>query len=359
MAFPSVPNTFSSGSVISSSQVNTNFSSLVSGFSDGTKDFSMNNGTLAGTLTVPTISCTTTLKIADGSVSVPSLALSSDADGSGTGLYRKAANSLGFVANGAEVGSFSASGGWTIGVNTAAQIIIGTSLSIQLTQTSNADCDIRNVSANAGAGLTVNAFVPATSTTGDVRYRASIDSGISWTWGLDNSDSDAFVLSRNASLGTNNVCRVDPTVQSFQIKGTNTNDDATAGWVGEEIRSASAATVVISTTNTWQDITSISLTAGDWDVTGLLRFTDPGATITAQAQGVISLNSGNTTTDHVLGDNQLTQRIPTSTEGSSITISEYRISLSSTTTVYLKALISFSAGNPQIDGHRLSARRRR
>jgi len=58
---------------------------------------------------------TSPVLIPDGSVTAPGLALSSDADGSGTGLYRIAANTLGFTANGVESGRISSAGAWSIG----------------------------------------------------------------------------------------------------------------------------------------------------------------------------------------------------------------------------------------------------
>lgn len=51
--------------------------------------------------------------IGAGSVTAPGLAFSDDADGSGTGLYRVAANTMGFAANGVQVGEFG-SAGWTL-----------------------------------------------------------------------------------------------------------------------------------------------------------------------------------------------------------------------------------------------------
>jgi len=51
-------------------------------------------------------------RLADGTVSVPSIAFTNSTT---TGLFRKAANSVGFSAAGAEIGSFSATGAWTLG----------------------------------------------------------------------------------------------------------------------------------------------------------------------------------------------------------------------------------------------------
>lgn len=51
MAYPSVTYTFTNGTTADGANVSTNFTNLVSGFSDGTKDFNMNAGTLAGNFT--------------------------------------------------------------------------------------------------------------------------------------------------------------------------------------------------------------------------------------------------------------------------------------------------------------------
>jgi hypothetical protein len=48
----------------------------------------------------------------------------------------------------------------------------------------------------------------AGSTASDAYFKADISGGQNWTFGLDNSDSDAFALSSNATLGTTNVMRV-------------------------------------------------------------------------------------------------------------------------------------------------------
>lgn len=53
--------------------------------------------------------------VSAGSVSAPSVGFSADDDGAGTGFYRVGANSLGFAANGVNVGQYSSAGAWTLG----------------------------------------------------------------------------------------------------------------------------------------------------------------------------------------------------------------------------------------------------
>ena len=48
----------------------------------------------------------------------------------------------------------------------------------------------------------------AGATASDAYFQSEISGGQAWTWGLDNSDSDAFAISQGSALGTNNVMRV-------------------------------------------------------------------------------------------------------------------------------------------------------
>ena len=81
----------------------------------------------SGTITVPNATDTLatltgtetfsnkTVGLANGTVGAPSLNFTADADGTGTGIYRIAANNLGFSANGIAVGDINAIGSWTVG----------------------------------------------------------------------------------------------------------------------------------------------------------------------------------------------------------------------------------------------------
>jgi hypothetical protein len=211
-----------------------------------------------------------------------------------------------------------------------------------------------------GAGTSAPATTGTTPGTGTVirvkgNSNAVLDLG-------SNSTTYAWIQSYDATgMNTNYPLWLNPNGGAVSIFGTATNDSASAGFVGEEIRSQSTSAANITTTTTYQNFTSISLTAGDWDVTGQVKVSGNGATWTGYAMAV-SINTGNTTTDHVTGDNVWTE----STGGSyqtnetfGMTIATYRLSLSATTTVYLKGRATFSAGTPQILAGRISARRMR
>jgi hypothetical protein len=128
------------------------------------------------------------------------------------------------------------------------------------------------------------------------------------------------------------------------LTGTNTNDAAAAGRVGEYISSTVASASAVSLTNaTTSNITSISLTAGDWDVSGEVGFTGNGATVQTYQLGSItqtSLNIDQTGGMSVGGSPRADTTGQTSINR--MAVIGGRISLSTTTTVYLTAQAGFS-----------------
>lgn len=143
--------------------------------------------------------------------------------------------------------------------------------------------------------------------------------------------------------------------QAVIIRGVATNSSAAAGMVGEYISSSITSATNFPATGVYGDGTSISLTAGDWDVSLVACGTINGATQTSWRIG-ISQTTGNSGTGLVTGDNLVFCGPPSATTDVTLTISGYRQSLASTTTVYAKVQASFSAGTPQYT-LRLSARR--
>lgn len=124
--------------------------------------------------------------------------------------------------------------------------------------------------------------------------------------------------------------------------GTATNDSAAAGNIGEIVSSLVATGSAVSlTTATPANVTSISLTAGDWDVEGNVNFNATGATITAGSAG-INTTSATVPTD---GSEAFAGILSTTANTvDTITLPRKRISISATTTVYLVGSRTFSAG---------------
>lgn len=138
------------------------------------------------------------------------------------------------------------------------------------------------------------------------------------------------------------------------IKGTNTNNNATAAWVGEQIQSVVSLTSVPMATTQYGTLASISLTAGDWDVSAVVKVTPNGATITLCDFG-IGTADGNSTSGMVPGDNAYFPALNGS-NAFGASIPPWRVSIAGTTTYYLKLYLAYSVATPQYEC-RISARR--
>jgi len=121
------------------------------------------------------------------------------------------------------------------------------------------------------------------------------------------------------------------------IKGGQTQAPS-AGFLGEQIRSA-VATISMSTTGTVNNITSISLTAGIWDVSGNAECVFSVGTSVAWGVSVNTTSATNGTA----GDNFMQTTIALNTR-LAITIPQYRITLAAPATVYLVGQAQFSGG---------------
>lgn len=117
-----------------------------------------------------------------------------------------------------------------------------------------------------------------------------------------------------------------------------------AGFIGEQVRATVASGSAISlTTATAANVTSISLTAGIWSVTGLIQFAGTPTTSGPQQGGVSSLSASIGT----LGDNasQVAWLSANILAGACpLVIPDYVFTLTSTTTIYLVAYGTFSSG---------------
>jgi hypothetical protein len=119
------------------------------------------------------------------------------------------------------------------------------------------------------------------------------------------------------------------------IGGVITNSNAAAGIVGEYITSSVASGSAVSlTTNVAINITSISLTAGDWDVFGAIGLL-PGVTTS-----LTFISGGQSSTSATLGalgtffSHSIAAVVPGAV-GQVSPIPTTRVSLAATTTIYL------------------------
>jgi hypothetical protein len=121
---------------------------------------------------------------------------------------------------------------------------------------------------------------------------------------------------------------------STDHRGTSTTSNASIGFVGEYVASQ-ITTNVAFTQNTVTNITSISLTAGDWDVHGsvMLAYTTTNST-------TFTLQGGISTTASTLGSQDTYSQLmvhagSTASQTQSFATPVVRVSLATTTTVYL------------------------
>ncbi len=146
------------------------------------------------------------------------------------------------------------------------------------------------------------------------------------------------------------------------LPATNTNDNAIAGTVGEYVSSAiaSGSAVDLTVSDTTYNVTSISLTAGDWDVWAQAQSRGNPATTVVYMLASISTTSA--TQNSAADRSNLTAPGggPTLFAFSFITlpIGPCRISLAATTTIYLVAQCGFGTNTAAAYGT-LHARRAR
>lgn len=309
------------------------------------------------------------------------------------GMYLSAANTVGFSTNTALAGSINASQVWDIGTSTGQQTIEG-GLIIKNVKNVVQAVIVNGASTYTGSnhyGFSVTGSTNVSNTAAYGLYSQQTTAASSATTISSNYFADGVVKGAAASLtnhveflssasnrnATNNAVLTDSPIFTGNyginlstsnpsiitgptaIGGTITNNSASAGFVGEYIESViSTATNVPGATTVWGNMTSISLTAGDWEVTLNVNFVNNGATVETFAFAAISINSGVTTTDQVIGSNQQSTFVPTSSRDSFVAISNYRLSFASTTTVYAKCDLDYATGNPQYRC-RISARRMR
>lgn len=164
------------------------------------------------------------------------------------------------------------------------------------------------------------------------------------------------VITNKWSLGTQGSFKIGGSLVTIgtasKIAGTATNDSAASGIIGEEIISNQSTYTNYTTTATYQQIVTISLTAGDWDITAAGTFSGNSATLTTTANAIFLVGTVTASaTGAVEGQSLLyiDQNIVGASK-QSITIGPFRVSIASTTSYFLNTQSTFTVGNPQFVG---------
>lgn len=134
--------------------------------------------------------------------------------------------------------------------------------------------------------------------------------------------------------------------QTNGIVGTTTNNNANAGSVGEYV--TATGTAVSITTSTLTNVTSVSLTAGDWEISSSLTFLPAASTTMSLLVGGISSTTAALPADPFTWLVQSTGLTPGAKQSSAIPTQ--RFSLPSTTTIFLVAEALFGVSTMTATG---------
>ena len=173
-----------------------------------------------------------------------------------------------------------------------------------------------------------------------------------WKGKLNKGDVLSFRYDINATLSNN------PITHWIQIQSL--PDFTTYGVLNpntELKESAIALTNYIIAASTWGDLTSITLEAGEWDLSGFVNMFSNGAVVGGNFQIGVSTTPGNSGAGLIIGDNSAVDFINgTSGAWVSAYCPEFTVSPTATTTYYLKCNKAGSITNLQ-HASKLRARR--
>jgi hypothetical protein len=202
-----------------------------------------------------------------------------------------------------------------------------------------------NIPFNNGKGFqdnNGNSLLSFTVTASAVNYIDITNNATGSSPTLSALGSDSNIILTLLGKGTGGVA----------LLGTSTNDSASSGYVGQLISSVVTSGSLVSLTNaTAANITSISLPAGDYDVYGNVYIQNQAASVIFSGFAWVSLTSA------TQPDISLINGIGVTCTQVGVQTQTLRVSLSSTTTVYLSCISVFSTATSACGG--IYARRRR
>lgn len=158
------------------------------------------------------------ISLVSGNASVSGIHFAdTDADAVGFVEYNHSTNTLNFGTSATSRGTVNSVGGWTINApdsgNTLLVSQVAGALAIATSQALSGDAIVWRIAntSNTAASNSRLEITVAGSTAADAYILLRVTSNTDWSFGIDNSDSDALVLSNSTALGTNNRWRVSTT----------------------------------------------------------------------------------------------------------------------------------------------------
>ena len=165
------------------------------------------------------------------------------------------------------------------------------------------------------------------------------------------SGSNANLVIGNGGISADGIPAV--FAKPGQLPATATNDSAPAGDLGQYMVSTVAAGSAISLTNTTAaDITSITLTPGDWDVTGVVAFVGNASTTVTELIGAIGTTANTLVNDPAVERRAFLNGGAAYANGSYMTEgpSSVRYTVAANTTIYLIAWAQFGTSTQSAYG---------
>ena len=262
--------------------------------------------------------------------------------------------------------SLTIQGGNSTGTGSGGSIIFqtgkaGLTGSSQNTMTTAVTIDASQNVTLAGTSLSFSSSTPVITIPRGGTYQLKDTGGNARTFGTVDSSSNLDIGDSNFNsvvISANSVTIMNASATGANLIGTNTNNNANSGTLGEYVSSTIASGSAVSlTTATTANVTSISLTAGDWDVFGQVSYT-PAGTTTASAYSC-GINTTSATLPTAPGAIFTLAGLSfTAGTAQNFGIVDTRLSISSTTTVYLVAQATFAVSTMKAYGF-IGARRRR
>ena len=194
------------------------------------------------------------------------------------------------------------------------------------------------------AGLNNGVYFSDAGAAADAYFQALQNGTVRATFGYQHSSTSGKVSF--GALGTNDTIIFDATGGKY--KGYNTNTAPAAGFIGEQLTANASSVSLVN--NTAKTVTSVSLTAGVWDVSGMCHITNSGAFSSGEA-GISATNN-----TMPAGNSGIVKQtyIPGAAQalgGTPYTLGTQRVVLSATTTYYMIGLSVFSGGTASANAY--------
>lgn len=184
-----------------------------------------------------------------------------------------------------------------------------------------------------GVAFSAKAPLASPTFTGTVTLPSGSVTSSAWTYGASTFGGSGIATFTGQLIG----------------KGTATNDDPAAGYIGQVI-TATATGVSYANANNYNDVATVPLTAGDWLVSGAVATQNGTAVAPLDSYAAIGTASGTNATGQVAGDTEFANGPPDANNERTTTIPSRRYSLSGSQTLYLKGRCNRTSGTPTGSG---------